>query len=134
MNKNNLNRIIPVKNEVENGFQCKVAAIIGSGDRASVEKSEKKEGSFVIHTPIRSAEVSDSTDYELNQFYYRALDAASEHGIRELAFPGIIIEEGYPIEDSVMVAVVSISSWMDENPEYGPDVFIVCGNSEVLAA
>lgn len=134
MNKNNLNRIIPVKNEVENGFQCKVRAIVGSGAKASVEDSEKKEGSFVIHAPIRSADVGDSTDYDLTQFYYRALDAASEHAIREVAFPGVIIDEGYSLEDSVMVAVVSISSWMDENPEYGPDVFIVCGSEEVLMA
>ena len=135
MNKQNLNRIIPVINEVENGFLCKVRPIVGSGARASVESSEKKEGTYVIHAPIRSAEVSDSTDYDLTQFYYRALDAASEHAIKEVAFPGILIEdEDYPIEDSVMVAVVSISSWMDENPEYGPDVFVVCGREEVLNA
>lgn len=135
MNKQNLNRIIPVKNEVENGFQCKVLPIIGSGVRASVESIEKGGGNhYVIHAPMKSTEVNDSIDYDLTQFYYRALDAASEHAIREVSFPGVLIEEGYPIEDSVMVAVVSISSWMDENPEYGPDVFIVCGNEDVLNA
>ena len=135
MNKHNLNRIIPVKNEVENGFQCKVLPIVGSGGRASVEHIEKRESShYVIHAPIRSAEVNDAVDYELTQFYYRALDAASEHAITEVSFPGVIIDEDYPVEDSVMVAVVSISSWMDENPEYGPDVFIVCGSEDVLNA
>ena len=48
MNKHNLNRIIPVKNEVENGFQCKVLPIVGSGGRASVENIEKGESSHSV--------------------------------------------------------------------------------------
>ena len=135
MNHQNLNRIIPVRNEVENGFLCKVRPIVGSGERASVEQSEKREDAYIMHTPIASAEVSEDTDYELTRFYYRSLDAVSEKGLKEIAFPGVIIDdENYSLEDSVMVAVVSISSWMDENPDYAPQVFIVCHTDEVLDA
>ena len=60
--------------------------------------------------------------------YRTSLDCARRHGLRSLAFPAISTGiYGYPVERAAGVAVATVVSWLETEPDFDLVVFSVFG-------
>ncbi len=80
----------------------------------------------VIHTvgPIYSGRDTDAED--LRNCYWNSLEVAKDNNLHSIAFPGISTGVyGYPKKEAAQIAIKTINTWIDENPDYDMEVTIV---------
>ena len=95
--------------------------------QAKITKGYNLKAKYVIHTvgPIYSGK--DEDQQQLHNCYRNSLELAKEHDIHRIAFPAISTGVyGYPLEKAVPIALITISQWLDRNPNYGMDVTLCC--------
>lgn len=82
---------------------------------------------YVIHTvgPVYSGTENDKK--MLSSCYWNALELARANGIHSIAFPAISTGVyGYPLEEAVPIAMLTVTRWLDGNENYGMDVIMSC--------
>ena len=63
----------------------------------------------------------------LGNCYYNSLELAKTHGLHSIAFPAISTGAyGYPRQEAATVALLTISAWFADNPDYGMTVVMSC--------
>ena len=82
---------------------------------------------YVIHTvgPVYSG--SEKDPKLLAACYWNSLELAKAYCAHSIAFPAISTGVyGYPLEEAVPVAMLTVSRWLDANRSYGMDVVMSC--------
>ena len=83
--------------------------------------------SYIIHTvgPVYSGSSEDPK--LLASCYRNSLNLAMENGIHSIAFPAISTGiYRYPLDEACEIALVTVSSWLAEHPDYGMAVIFSC--------
>lgn len=98
---------------------------------AKITKGYKLPSKYVIHTPGPIYKNGKSGEAKLLKSCYRkSLETALEFKCRSIAFPCISAGVyGYPIKDSAVIALETISSFLKETGE-NLDVYCVCFSKE----
>lgn len=94
---------------------------------AKITKGYHLKADYVIHTvgPIYSGSEQDEKDLE--NCYRNSLELAKKHGIHSIAFPAISTGAyGYPLEEAIPIAIVTVTNWFNENRDYGMEVIYSC--------
>ena len=88
---------------------------------------------YVIHTVgPRYKEGNPMCERLLRACYYNSLELAKEHDIHSIAFPAISTGAyGYPKQAAAVVALITISKWLSDNPDYGMAVVMSCMDQEM---
>lgn len=95
---------------------------------------------YIIHTvgptcaPGTTAEqVSKEDKKALADCYTNSLNLAKQYDIHSIAFPAISTGlSGFPLEEAVPIAVTTVSSWLEENQDYGMTVVFSCLEQKTL--
>lgn len=97
--------------------------------QAKITRGYRLKARYVIHTvgPVFSGTAQDAA--ALASCYRNSLDLARAHDIHSIAFPAISTGVyGYPLEEAVPIALKTVSSWLDEHPDYALTVVMSCFN------
>lgn len=106
--------------------ECKTLGGCETGE-AKITKGYNLKAKWIIHTvgPIYSGAEEDAT--MLSHCYTHSLDLAREYGIRSISFPAISTGAyGYPLRESIFVALNSVMEWFNNNPDYNISVVFCC--------
>lgn len=90
---------------------------------------------YVIHTvgPIYNGKVSQRL--ELADCYRNSLNLGKKYHLHSIAFAAISTGVyGYPIDEACRIALLTVTEWLNANPDYGMEVTMVCFNSAVYDA
>ncbi|WP_368501538.1 O-acetyl-ADP-ribose deacetylase [Phascolarctobacterium sp.] len=90
---------------------------------------------YVIHTvgPVYAGKVSQRL--ELADCYRNSLNLAKEYHLHSIAFPAISTGAyGYPVEEAARVALLTVTQWLNDNPDYAMKIILTCYNSAVYKA
>lgn len=91
--------------------------------QAKITKGYNLPAKHVIHTvgPVYGGRESDAV--KLADCYRNSMDLAKENGLHSIAFPAISTGVyGYPLPDATRIAVSTVRSWLESNPDYDIDV------------
>ena len=94
---------------------------------AKITKGYHLKADYIIHTvgPIYSGCEQDETDLE--SCYRNSLELAKKYGIHSIAFPAISTGVyGYPLEEAIPIAILTVTNWFNENRDYGMEVIYSC--------
>lgn len=86
---------------------------------------------YIIHTPgpVYSRTMQDAA--QLSSCYTSSLDLAKEYGLSSIAFPAISTGiYGYPLEEAIPVAMLAVTRWVAEHPDYPMEIHLVCYDEE----
>lgn len=100
---------------------------------ARITRAYNLPAKYIIHTPgpVYSGTKEDET--VLANSYYNSLELARKHNLRSIAFPAISTGiYGYPMEKAVPVAVLTVSRWINEHPNYPINVYLICFDDDAL--
>ncbi len=99
---------------------------------AKITKGYNLKAKYVIHTvgPIyRSGD--PNCEKLLHDCYWNSLELAKQHDIHSIAFPAISTGAyGYPPREAAAAALITVSQWLSENPDYGMAVIMSCFDQE----
>ena len=87
---------------------------------------------YVIHTvgPVYR-EGDEKCAEQLRNCYYNSLELAKQNGIHTIAFPAISTGVyGYPKQQAAKIALLTVSGWLNDNPDYGMAVVMSCYDEE----
>lgn len=90
---------------------------------------------YIIHTvgPIYNGKVSQRV--ELADCYRNSLNLAKKYHLHSIAFAAISTGVyGYPVDEACRIALLTVTEWLNANPDYGMEVIMVCFNSAVYNA
>lgn len=90
---------------------------------------------YVIHTvgPVYAGKVSQRL--ELADCYRSSLNLSKEYHLHSVAFPAISTGAyGYPLEEAAIVALLTVTQWLNDNPGYPMKIILTCYNSAVYNA
>ena len=90
---------------------------------------------YVIHTvgPIYAGKVSQRL--ELADCYRNSLNLARGYHLHSIAFPAISTGAyGYPKEEAARIALLTVTQWLNDNPDYAMKIILTCYNSAVYKA
>lgn len=94
---------------------------------AKLTKGYRLKADYVIHVvgPVYSGQAGDKT--LLANCYRNSLTLARRHNIHSIAFPAISTGAfGYPLEEAVPIAVLTVSDWLEANSDYSMSVIFCC--------
>ncbi|MCR5216817.1 MAG: O-acetyl-ADP-ribose deacetylase [Lachnospiraceae bacterium] len=98
---------------------------------AKITKGFLLKAQYIIHTvgPIYSGVDEDMKD--LQNCYWNSLELARTYHVHSIAFPAISTGVyGFPKEKAAGIALTTVAKWLDENPEYGMLVVLMCYDQE----
>ena len=99
---------------------------------AKITKGYRLPAKYVIHTvgPIYSGKVSDPL--KLSACYANSLHIAMEHDVHSIAFPAISTGVyGYPKAEACKIAVDTVTTWIEDHPDYEIQVILSCFSEEM---
>jgi O-acetyl-ADP-ribose deacetylase (regulator of RNase III) len=114
--------------------ECRTLGGCETGD-AKVTKGYGLKAGHVIHTvgPVYKTGKSGEPE-KLASCYRRALELASEKGIKTLAFPAISCGVyGYPIQEASRIALGTVADYCEAHPEIEEVRFVLFGDQDLAA-
>ncbi len=106
--------------------ECKKLGGCKTGE-AKITKGYNLNAKWIIHTvgPIYSGAEDDSV--MLSNCYTNSLNLAKKNGIHSISFPAISTGAyGYPLRESIFVALNSVIEWLNNNSAYDISVEFCC--------
>lgn len=106
--------------------ECRTLGGCMTGE-AKITRGYNLKAGYVIHTvgPVYAGRETDKI--MLSNCYRNSLDVAKANDIHSIAFPSISTGVyGYPLEEAVPIAVETVSTWINDNPDYDIQVVFVC--------
>lgn len=106
--------------------ECKSLGGCATGE-AKITFGYNLPASYVIHTvgPIYEGKVEQRL--ELANCYSNSLDLARQYHLHSIAFPAISTGAyGYPLDEAARIALLTVTSWLNINSNYGMSVILAC--------
>lgn len=103
-----------------------------TGD-AKITKGYNLKAKYVIHTvgPVYSRTKAERSAQLLYDCYWNSLELAKQYDLHTIAFPAISTGVyHFPKQDASVVALKTVSEWLDANPDYGMAVVMCCYDQE----
>lgn len=100
---------------------------------AKITKGYNLKAKHIIHTvgPVYSN--TDKDTELLSKCYWNSLNLAKQNDIHSIAFPAISTGVyGYPIDEAIPVAVLTVTKWLEENADYDISVIFSCFDENTL--
>lgn len=98
--------------------ECRTLGGCKTGD-AKITKGYRLKARHVIHTvgPVYRRDGAQAPEL-LASAYRRSLEAASEHGLKSVAFPSISTGAyGYPLDEAAPIALRTVADFLKYHPE-----------------
>ena len=114
--------------------ECRTLGGCKTGD-AKITKGYRLKARHVIHTvgPVYRRDGAQAPEL-LASAYRRSLEAASEHGLKSVAFPSISTGAyGYPLHEAAPIALKTVADFLKAHPEIELVRFVLF-DSKTLAA
>lgn len=89
---------------------------------------------YVIHAVgPRYIPGDEKCPVQLRNCYFNSLELAKQYDIHTIAFPAISTGVyGYPKQEAAEIALLTVSKWLHDNPEYGMAVVMSCYDEEMI--
>lgn len=116
--------------------ECAALGGCETGEAKATKAYNIKTADCIFHTVGPIYQKNDKNQMMLlASCYTKCMELAKKHNCRSIAFPCISAGVyGYPIEESSVIALYTVSQWLDEHPDFIIDVYFCCYNDRELEA